>query len=379
MTQSAPGKITNIQGLRGLAALLVFVAHLVGGERDYGGGPQTLLPSFLEIGVTGVDLFFVISGFVMVYVTWPASQSSDSGKTSSALRRQMALKFLTRRISRIYPFYWFVTALLLLLYGGKYVLFGEATPLHAPVRAVLLFPADALPIVPVGWTLIHEMYFYLVMALALVLPLRLLPGVLLLWGSGIAIAYGAGLHTTNAWTMVIVSPLTYEFLLGAAVAFLTLKGITHHAGPVLVIALCWLACLLGPLGGALFPDAVTNHGIRTLIFAMPFALLVYAAVGLEWRLDWQVPRWAGALGDASYALYLVHIPVFLVVGKLIDRFTGPGLVDNGVLIVAFCVATFAATAVTHLYVEKPLIAWSRRLLASRAAQDPSAPQSQSAY
>ncbi|MEO0850983.1 MAG: hypothetical protein AAFY04_06175, partial [Pseudomonadota bacterium] len=77
--------------------------------------------------------------------------------------------------------------------------------------------------------------------------------------------------------------------------------------------------------------------------------------------------------------YLVHIPVFLVVGKLIDRFTGPGLVDNGVLIVAFCVATFAATAVTHLYVEKPLIAWSRRLLASRAAQDPSAPQSQSAY
>ncbi|MEL6789816.1 MAG: acyltransferase [Pseudomonadota bacterium] len=376
MTQSAPGKITNIQGLRGLAALLVFMAHLVGGERDYGGGPQILLPGFLEIGVTGVDLFFVISGFVMVYVTWPHFADSRD-KPSHGV--SLAGSFLLRRVSRIYPLYWFVTVLLLVLYGGKYILFGEATALGDPVRAFLLVPADRLPIVPVGWTLIHEMYFYLVMGLCLLMPPRWRVILLAAWGLGIAMAYGAGLHGVNAWTIVIFSPLTYEFLLGAMVAGLTLRGVTSHGKSILLIALFWLFCLLGPLGALLFPKAVTDHGVRTLIFAIPFGLLVYGAVALEWRSGWTAPRWASALGDASYALYLVHIPVFLVVGKVMARFTGPGPLDNVALIAAFCVATAAVTALTHLYVEKPLIAWFRRRLARRTTNQSSDLQSQSVY
>ena len=100
MTTPAPHKLSNIQALRGLAALLVVFTHLPSMEIKHGG--DSILPAFIRFGISGVDLFFVISGFIMVYVTWESRRNAKN-----------SLKFLFARLSRIYPIYWFIAALVL--------------------------------------------------------------------------------------------------------------------------------------------------------------------------------------------------------------------------------------------------------------------------
>lgn len=357
MTQNPRKKITNVQILRGIAALMVFAAHLVGAERDYGGG-ETLLPQFLEMGVTGVDLFFLISGFVMVYVTWPLGEGPREVPSG---RFSQARTFLINRVSRIYPLYWILTIALLILYAGKLYFFDEVTPINNWVESFLLLPSNEFPIIPVGWTLVHEMYFYLVFALFLLIPYRYIPAAIVVWGAIIAIGYANGAQLVNAWGYVAFSPLTYEFILGAFIAWLTLRGVKSYAHAVGLIGLIWLACLLVPLAGQLYPDAVTDHGVRALIFSLPFALLLYAGVAIEWRNKITGPAWLSYLGDASYALYLIHIPVFLVIGKLMSPLAGPGLLDNIALITVFIIATIMAALCVHHFVERPLIRIARGL------------------
>ena len=103
--QTPPGgKIFNLQALRGIAVLLVIAYHLTKIEGKYGHG-EGILPSFLTIGMSGVDLFFVISGFVMVTVTRGWFQ--QKGKP---------VRFLYHRITRIYPVYWFYSLIVLAIY-----------------------------------------------------------------------------------------------------------------------------------------------------------------------------------------------------------------------------------------------------------------------
>lgn len=97
------GRLEWVQGLRAFAVLLVLFSHLFRIEEKY--ATQTVLPDFVLAGVSGVDLFFVISGFIMVVVT---------EKSRAGLRR--AAQFIYRRLLRIYPVYWFYTSLVLVVY-----------------------------------------------------------------------------------------------------------------------------------------------------------------------------------------------------------------------------------------------------------------------
>ena len=98
-------KIYNIQALRGIAALLVVLSHLLIIEQKYG-GTQTILSEMVRFGVFGVDLFFVISGFIMITISRNKFQSSKE-----------TLKFIYHRTTRIYPAYWFYSSLLLIVFA----------------------------------------------------------------------------------------------------------------------------------------------------------------------------------------------------------------------------------------------------------------------
>lgn len=95
--------LNGIQALRAVAVVFVLFSHLFRVEGKY--AAETILPNATLIGVSGVDIFFVISGFIMVYVT--------DGKRDGLLR---AIEFLYRRAVRIYPIYWVYTSLVLVLY-----------------------------------------------------------------------------------------------------------------------------------------------------------------------------------------------------------------------------------------------------------------------
>ena len=369
MPKPSPQKITNVQALRGYAAFVVFLAHTVGAERDYGGGGQHILPEFLHMGVTGVDLFFLISGFVMVYVTdQRRTQPHDQNIHQEAKNHvgghgpAAAWTFFIRRALRIYPLYWVVTLSMLALYAGKKILFAEDTPIDNYLASFFLLPDQNFPIIPVGWTLVHEMYFYCIFSIFILFPRRYLIPLLCLWALIVASGYMAGLSEAGAWGRVTFSPLTFEFLVGASIGFLCLRGFMPASKIMFILSILMLIALLIPAAGILYPDAVSSHLRRTVIFVLPYGLLLWAMIGLEWQKGIIAPKWLSQLGDASYALYLIHIPLFLVVGKLLSLInTGPGIMDNIVLVSVYLVSGITVAWFTHLWVENPLLKFFARL------------------
>ena len=134
-------KIQNIQALRGIAVLSVVFFHLLTIEQKYGGS-RTILPDLFQFGLFGVDLFFVISGFVMVTVT--------RGKFQ--IPRQ-ALRFIYHRVARIYPTYWVYSILVLIVFLLQPSWVNNSLGNQVDIlSSFLLFPSRNLPLVMVGWS-----------------------------------------------------------------------------------------------------------------------------------------------------------------------------------------------------------------------------------
>jgi peptidoglycan/LPS O-acetylase OafA/YrhL len=356
-------RFEHIQALRGVAALMVLAAHVVGAERDYGGG--AILPFAFSMGVTGVDLFFLISGFVMAHVALDGERGPRA-----------AGRFLFNRAARIYPVYWAVTLGLMVLYAGKQALFAEATPFPNPVESFLLLPDDQFPLVPVAWTLVHEMYFYIVFS---VFVLQRSVGALtflVVWSAVVAGANLVGLSDANPWTRVAFGPLTFEFISGALIALLIRRGATALAAPSLIAGAMIIFLGSAVLAPTLYPDAVTDLSRRVVIFGPPFALVLYGAAALEKKSGARAPKWLTAAGDASYSLYLVHIPVFLVVGKSLSLVLPNGGFYSPVLIAGCLIGSLAAAFAAYRWFEKPALAaanrWGDALFRPRRAERSSA-------
>lgn len=348
-------RLENIQALRGVAALMVLVAHVKGAELDYGGG-GTLLPHWPFIGVVGVDLFFLISGFVMAHVAF----ASERG-------RRGAGRFLYNRAARIYPVYWTVTLMLIVLYAGKRFLFAEGTPFPNPIETFLLLPDDHYPLVPVGWTLVHEMYFYVVFSVFVLWRGANIFAFLAVWAAIVGGGLAAGFFAANPWTKIVLNPLTFEFVIGALVACAVRRGAVAFALPALSAGVLLFGVEAAFFADRLYPDVMGQFALRAAIFTPPFALILYGAAALERSKGVVAPLWLRRTGDASYSVYLIHVPVFLVVGKLISVSIPDGAADNVVLIAAFAAAALAAGFALHQYVERPLLTatkrWGDRLFA----------------
>lgn len=150
----------TIQLLRFLAAVMVVIYHAIVyiGPDSKASFPETLY-EYAWIGAAGVHVFFIISGFIMVLTSWNAFAAEG------AMRR-----FITRRFIRIYPIYWIV-ALFYMAAGSQ-----EAIPLvidpASAISALLLVPGYGPAIISPGWTLVYEVYFYLIFSLILLFPRR---------------------------------------------------------------------------------------------------------------------------------------------------------------------------------------------------------------
>jgi len=345
-------KIQNVQALRGVAVLLVLVRHLYVMERNYGGG-EMWLPAILKVGDAGVDLFFVISGFVMVWISRGRFQRSGE-----------FWAFLYRRATRIFPLYWLFSLLVLAVFlvSPAWVPAMQKGQVHL-LASFLLLPQLVLPLLGPGWTLDHEAYFYFVFALALLLPERRLSLFLLLWG--LAVAVGSNLYfrqaalLDNAAIKMITNPLTIEFVGGALVALAIRRGWRHGD---------WL-CLIG--GGLLLPlshfffDPLDVEGLRFFCFGLPAVLIVYGAVSLESRARVQFPRWLQSVGDASFSIYLSHILVIEFVGRIWRGLGMPGLWGHVAALWVMTVAALGFGFAVYWWVEQPLLRVCHRWASGR--------------
>jgi exopolysaccharide production protein ExoZ len=273
--------VVSIQYLRGVAAVGVLIFHAA----DRTG-------SSFGLGGAGVDVFFVISGFIM----W----------TIGARRPLTPGAFLVRRVIRIVPLYWLVTLALC----GAWVLMPSLLPNLSPtpshVLQSLFFiphvdPAGIVaPLLVPGWTLNYEAFFYLVFALTLLAPLprRLW---LLTVAMGALVIAGLVFDPTEPVLATVTDPLLLEFAAGAWIGKAAHEGRT--AGPRTAVSLLCIGLVLLVAGQVSGSEIA---GWRVVLWGIPAAMLVAGAIGLE--AAGRIPKLAlpKLIGDASYSIYLVH-------------------------------------------------------------------------
>lgn len=348
-----PDRIQNIQALRGAAVLFVVFLHLFSVERKYG-GLETILPDILQFGIFGVDMFFVISGFVMVTVT--------RGKFRDV---RYAATFMYRRLSRIYPLYWVYTLLVLAVFliQPSWVNSKQGNQVYI-LESFLLIPSHYLPLVMVGWTLVHEIYFYIIFSLALLLfPEKRLPLVLAGWG-GIVVLGSVLFAVTNPTLRILLHPLTLEFIGGCFLAIAYHKRV-FKAKPAIFIA-CAVSALALSISGYYVFTAVTGtieplYWWRVFILGVPALVIVHCLINAE-RSGYLVNRYLIRIGDASYSIYLSHILSLSVVGRIWGIFSVNGLADNVVVLPIALVFVIIVGLASYSLVERPLLRLCRKIV-----------------
>jgi exopolysaccharide production protein ExoZ len=344
-------ELTGIQYLRGLAAVLVVAEHanlVIGLPKYFGRQP---IPFEFYGGPAGVDLFFVVSGFIIAYITL---------EPSSLQPRMGLIDFLWRRFARIVPFLWLCVA----GYAALRFLGRDGSFEFEPyLRALTLFPIG--PVNPSqAWTLRHEFLFYLVFTTVF-------------WRSGLRFA----------WVVIwMVSPILFFPIFGSAqttfpyeildFAFNRLNLLfgfgflaslaymkwphwfpaTKSSGMPILTGLCGLYMVL-----FILTSYTHLHTADVLLAGFGASLILFAALRVRTELEpgW-IDRAGHALGDASYAIYLTH-------GGIISALLGAWsrlAPDTSVFVVLFvCMAgSLGIGILIHRFIERPLV---RRLQDSR--------------
>jgi exopolysaccharide production protein ExoZ len=339
----------SIQILRALAALAVLTHHVCNEKVAHVGGAPAPLNN-LAIGVAGVDLFFVISGFVMVY----ASESLFGQRGAPRV-------FFLRRLARIVPLYWAVTSAIivyLLAAHGAAILMT----LHSPgglIASFLFIPYPRLdgyvsPVHILGWTLNYEMFFYVIFTAAILLPRRAaVIAITALFIALTAIGRAVALPQSVAFWF---DPIILEFCLGMGLA------LAYREGMRLPRVVSWLLVLaaIAIFAATTFLDM--DARLRALYWGVPSAAIVAALVlSRDAAPPGAVGRAFGFLGDASYSIYLTHALVFPVVG-----WTLPRLIDFSAFRWAYAaiamLCAIAGAFISYLLFEKPVTRWLQRMI-----------------
>jgi exopolysaccharide production protein ExoZ len=339
----AHGKLASIQALRGIAILLVVLRHMKVYEDRY--SPDQLLPAFSVVGDAGVDLFFAVSGFVMMITT------------GSRFGRAGAVKdFLYKRAARIYPLYWIFSLVILPLYLLRPEMVNSSRhglPIDLP-SSFLLWPQAYMPLLGQGWTLVHEMYFYAVFSLALFWAagrssLYFAVWSALLVAAGFANFANPELLTIPVWKLV-THPLTFEFIGGVVIARLFVNGKDRFALPALALGavLMLAASFMNPI------DADPSWRRRAVLYGIPALLVLYGTVSAERRYAFRFPRLLLYVGDISYSVYLTHILVLVSIGRIWSKFHSAGMLDNVAVLSLMMTMAVVVGSVSYRFLETPM-------------------------
>lgn len=327
--------------------MMVVFHHAIGQMENRGGRDISF---DVTIGNAGVDLFFVISGFIMVHVTHG--------------RDQTCLGFWIDRLRRIVPLYWFYTLLMasIALFLPFILKTAEFDAIHI-LKSLFFIPSyhpnpayndHVWPLLVQGWSLNYEMFFYFVFGSLMVFGsiwirtggLTLILVVLVVLGQ----IFGSADPAWRTYT----SPLLLEFLAGAGI------GVAYLRGNMITRKGAWLCITIG-LG--LFVLAIWRPGWaegRAIVWGLPSVFLVVGALGLETGRG--SFRTLNLLGDASYSTYLSHTFTLGVIGVLWGRFGNGSALFDGLMFLFALVASAAIGILSYQLIEQPMDQWLRRRL-----------------
>ncbi len=351
-------RLPYVDWLRIFAAFCVCLSHLVDIERKY--DPAPILPDRLNWGVFGVDMFFVISGYLMVVI---AKRRGDN------LR---ALPYLADRAARVYPLYWLVTTALVIIWLWRPDMVFSSNENPVIWASYLLWPMPADPLHALGYSLIHFMYFYIAFTvMILIFKSRQIALGLAAWGALVAAVYTGlvhyGLEPTRETPLLrlLTHPYTYMFILGGLMAGLPrnqeVGSIAFAIGMSCVLVSLWAPTYLYEINLKMDPWG------RLLWRAAPFALAIYGAGCFNVsRFEFPLQR---KLADISFAIILIHVLTFSLVGRLLAPYVGVAWWDNILSFLLMGLVTIVAAWIAYDFFEGPICRWLRGLYRDQPTRD----------
>lgn len=335
----------NLHLLRVIAALGVVYFHATS---------EAGLGLDWDIGSRGVDVFFVISGFIIAYIGTSKPE-----------------QFFLRRLIRVVPFYWAATAFVFAMVVVAPHAFRTTTSSVPHLITSLLFiphehKGEMQPTLILGWSLNFEMFFYVLFAMALRISQRWSPAICVGW----LVAFVLAIHafaSGNPITDFYARPIVLEFCYGIGVFYLFSWCSAHKDTLAKLGALKWL--LLAILVGNLVAIAVFEHDYRDaapryLLAGIPSFFIVASALLLERIYGITTNnRLIYLLGEGSYIIYLVHpYIVFSFLRVVVPNAAAWPSAALVVLIVGLLALTSAIAIAIHVWFEKPVMAFLRARL-----------------
>lgn len=345
MSSTSPrNKLQAIEAARGVAATLVVIYHAAR-HVDRNGLGLPWFGGIEKFGHAGVDFFFVLSGFIILFAHW-----GDLGKPSSLPR------YAERRCTRIYPLYWPVLA----VYIAIAVLGRRQTQLDLPTLAanLTLFPLAGEPLVGVAWTLQHEMLFYALFVSALISR----GFAVLVFGAWLACV---GVALTGVVDMsaipaarVATSAFNVQFVMGMCAAWIAHR-VQLPAPRAFAIAGALAFLAVGVAESRAVIDGYKDPA--RFYYGAAALLLVVGLVESERKFGAGVPRWLGVLGKASYSIYLGHLLMIGVAWKLLAKLDVTSSVPRALLHLVLVAIGVGGGVALSMLVEYPLMGVARRL------------------
>ena len=352
--QKSASTLYVLQACRGLACLMVVVYHgviLVGNW--YGIRP---LHNVYNFGYSGVHLFFVISGFIIYHVHY---HDSDHALNIP--------HYLIRRIVRIYPLYWLV----FFVWGGWRVFAGRFDA-YDFISNALFFSSDKKLVVPVSWTLAHEMVFYCLFAL-FIANRKMGYAV---FGGWLTLLFAN--HLLDFSTALPARLPNVLFVIGLA-ASLGFRTLFEHLGQAKREYVGAASLVLGGLlflatirycsdlsGGRGEVIDVWGNALITLGFGLASALVLLSSLSDQLEGYLKNKRLPMLLGNASYSIYLVHFYIqrmaFNITKPVAFIWSAKSQAFADLLLLFVVLVPVAAGIVIHQKIEKPILATLRNLL-----------------
>lgn len=356
-------KLKWLQALRGVAAFMVVMVHNRSAFMDTQAGKVIANHVLLPMAM-GVDLFFIISGFLMVLTT---RDFDGSGA--------YAWKFMAKRLARIWPLFAVVSLVAIVVEHGFRGLFDLSVAFpyleglvfipHNPAASGIYFQMA----VGVAWTLCFECYFYLLFAasmgfgrrrywaMAAWFALMLIVIPMCRGGYNLGVA-SQPLVAWSRYANLAINPIVWDFVFGMLAGWLYVSPITiRNRTAIYAIAILSTAALL-----------VAWHRLGMVNFfgprgwGAPLAILFACMVMLAKAGGIKVPTSLVWLGEISYSLYLVHVYVFELMQHAMTHLSLPSDVAKWMLFAGRpMIAVFCAWA-TFACVEKPASEWMRKQL-----------------
>ncbi|WP_433516243.1 acyltransferase family protein [Nonomuraea sp. CA-143628] len=339
-------RLYELDGLRLLAALCVVFFHYTFSGRVGGTSPVAFAAesAWSKYGYLGVDLFFMISGFVVLMSAWGRSPR----------------EFVVSRVIRLYPAYWVglaVTTLVTVTLGAGIfsVSFGQVLANLTMFQAV----PDVANVDVVYWTLWAEMRFYLLILVFAWIGMtkgRVLAG---LWAwLGLTLAVEAGVLPRMA-DLLVQSEFAHYFIAGMALFMLYKFGPSRQV--LVLVPLCLGNAVYRALGYAAAVGERYSVEYRPVVIVLVVVALFAVMTLVALRVTGPLARpWLATAGALTYPLYLLHAHVGFIVFNRIG-----GAVDKYVLLFGLIAVMCVAAYGVHRFVERPLAPALKRLLAPR--------------